>query len=153
MTTCSGHVLRLDLYLLKEGRTNFLLKHNGQSTSSIQVGDIYNLPKFPVVCCVVQTMQSYPTPDFVFELRHVVVSCCLIWIPIRKWCFIENVLCKIVNINHTFLSWFKQKNETPPMIPNTVSCVIFQDGSFSSIVGRSWTKDFTLLTKTMSTFP
>ena len=73
VTTCSRHVLRLDLYLLEEGRTNFFLKHNGQSTSSIQVGNIYNLPKSPVVCCILQTMQSYQTSDFVFELRHVVV--------------------------------------------------------------------------------
>ena len=82
MTTCSGHVLRLDLYLLEEGRTNviFLVQQNKQSTSNVQVGDIHDFAKSPVVCCIVEAMQSYQTSNFVFEFCHVVVAYCLMMV-------------------------------------------------------------------------
>ena len=59
MTTCSGHVLRLDLYLLEEGRTDFLLQKNKQSTSGVQVGDVNDIPESPVVRRIFEIMHSY----------------------------------------------------------------------------------------------
>ena len=78
MTTCSGHVLRLDLYLLEERWTDSLLQLNKQSTSSVQVGNICDSPKSPVVRRIVEIMQSYQTPHFVFKLCHISISPCFL---------------------------------------------------------------------------
>ena len=89
MITRSGHVLRLDFYLLEKGWTNFLVQRNKQSTSSVQVGNINDLPKPSVVRRIRETMHSYQTSDFVFEFCHGVVFCCLMMVPIHKRCEID----------------------------------------------------------------
>ena len=84
VTTCSYHVLRLDLYRLEEGRTNLILQQHNQSTSSVQFRNFIDSPQSPVVRYIAETVNSYQTSDFVFEFCHIVVFCCLMMIPIRK---------------------------------------------------------------------